>query len=76
MLVDTAQLLILGSFFELRVRIIHEKIRYFYLNIFIASICSLNFNNSTLPRHLLKETWQERHKFNFILLETIIESNF
>ena len=27
-LVDTAHLLILGSFFELKVRIIHEKIRY------------------------------------------------
>ena len=27
-LVDTAHLLILGSFFELKVRFIHEKIRY------------------------------------------------
>ena len=43
MLVDTAHLLILGSFFELKVRIIHEKIRYIvkvYFHIYTACVFS------------------------------------
>ena len=42
MLVDTAHLLIIGSFFEIKVRIIHEKIRY--VNVVIQIIRHSNFD--------------------------------
>ena len=46
MLVDTAHMLILGSFFELKVLIIHEKIRY----VFYLVLIKVDYKDITLSR--------------------------
>ena len=48
MLIDTAHLLILGSFFELKVRIIHEKIWYMVVTDIVDTLHYLQSSHISL----------------------------
>ena len=67
MLVDTAHLLILGSFYELKVRIIHDKIRY---------VCFTDYKKKFFDKHKTDMLQKFQYKFFYVIAHCKIEYGY